>query len=451
MVIKMFQKLLLILAYSIWDRNFYPTYKRLVRNQWKSYEELKKEQEKMLRNMINFCYKEVPYYHKLFKELKLTPDDVKTIEDLQKIPVLNKDIIKNNWESFNPLKRNKMKYYVQATGGTTGTPFNYRLFKFDRFLGRALLYRGWGYRGYELGDKMVLLGGSSLAIGTKSNLVTRVHEVARNIKKFSSFDMGEKEMKQYVNIINSFKPKFIRGYASSIYFFSKWIEENEIKTHQPLSVFTTAEKLHLNMRKKIGAVFNCDVYDSYGLNDGGLSAYECSEHCGLHIDTERSIMEVVDKDGNQLETGEGEILATSLYNFAMPFIRYDTTDIGYIVDDVCSCGRSYKLLKELTGEHHEMLTTPEGKRIHTEFFTHIFEEIANSVHQFQVVQEKLDKIVIKIVPENDFDEKQLNKIKDIIEKRSEGWNVEFEFVDEIERTKAGKYKFIINKIEEVNI
>lgn len=160
-------------------------------------------------------------------------------------------------------------------------------------------------------------------------------------------------------------------------------------------------------------------------------------------------MEVVDKDRNQLEVGEGDILATSLYNFAMPFIRYDTTDIGYIINDICSCGRSYKLLKEITGEHHEMLLTPEGKGVHTEFFTYIFEEMENasSVHQFQVVQEKVDKIVIKIIPGDDFDEKQLPKIEETIKKRSAGWNVEFDLVDRIDKTKGGKYKFIINKIE----
>lgn len=77
-------------------------------------------------------------------------------------------------------------------GGSTETPFKYRLSKFDRFFSGALLYRGWGYGGYVLGYKMVFLAGASLDIGTKSYLAKRVHEVARNIKKLSSFDMGKK-------------------------------------------------------------------------------------------------------------------------------------------------------------------------------------------------------------------------------------------------------------------
>ena len=72
---------LFILAYQVGDRNFYPTYKKLVKNQWKSYEELKEEQEKQLRNMINFAYKNVPYYHKLFDDLKLSANDVSGVRN----------------------------------------------------------------------------------------------------------------------------------------------------------------------------------------------------------------------------------------------------------------------------------------------------------------------------------------------------------------------------------
>ena len=92
----MFSRSLFILAHQIGDRNFYPAYKTLIQNQWNSYDELKEEQEKQLRVMINFAYKNVPYYHKLFDNLKLSPDDLKKVEDLEKLPILTKEIIKQN-------------------------------------------------------------------------------------------------------------------------------------------------------------------------------------------------------------------------------------------------------------------------------------------------------------------------------------------------------------------
>lgn len=444
----MFHKGLFILAHQCGDTSFYPVYKKLVSNQRKSYDELKREQEKQLRHLIEFSYENVPYYRNLFKSLGLLPRDIQTIEDLEKLPILTKDIIKKHWEEFKPANLSSMKYYNRATGGSTGTPMHYRLSKHDRFLSGALLYRGWGYGGYELGDKMVFLAGSSLDIGTKSSLTTKVHEIARNIRKLSSFDMGEHEMQGYAGVLNSFEPRFINGYASSIYFFARWLEENRVSVPSPDGVFTTAEKLFPHMRKTIEDVFDCNVYDTYGLNDGGISAYECPEHAGLHIDTERSIMEVVCDDGLTVEEGEGQILATSLYNYAMPFIRYSTGDIGTMLDSQCACGRGYRLLKEVLGRQQEMLITPEGKHIHGEYITHIFWEIPH-VKEFQVVQKDINQLTFNIVPDDDFDESQLDRIREVVARRSPGWNIEFKFVDAIDRGRAGKYKFIINEISHV--
>lgn len=200
------------------------------------------------------------------------------------------------------------------------------------------------------------------------------------------------------------------------------------------------------MRKNVENAFSCNVFDGYGLYDGGAGAYECKEHNGLHMDTERSVMEIVDEDGHQIESGVGRIIATSLHNFAMPFIRYDTGDMGHIIEDRCGCGRGSSLLKEILGRTVDVLYTPEGKAIHGWFFLFIFWEYCRGIKEYQVVQVSLENIVIKIVPDDDFDEKQLNTIRSIVKSKSERWNLEFKFVDGIERTKAGKYKFIVNEV-----
>ena len=441
----MLHKNLFKLAHQALYPKFHSTYKYAMKSQWQSYEEQKLQQEKQLQNMIRFAYGNVPYYHKLFKELKISPDDIRTLEDLEKLPILTKDIIKANWEDFKPANLSSMKYYEKLTGGSTGTPFKFRFSKSDRFLSVAILYRGWSYGGYKLADKMVFLAGSSLDVGTESSIIKKTHEITRNLKKLSSFDMGIQDLENYTKIINSFNPRFLRGYASSIDFFAKYIDKNneQIKFD---AVFTTAEKLYPHMRENIENVFSCDVFDGYGLYDGGVSAFECQEHNGLHIDTERSVMEIVDENKCQLEEGAGDILATSLHNFAMPFIRYQTGDMGNLVVDVCGCGRKSKLLKEIVGRQHEMLQTPEGKFVHGAFFnSYMFGKI-NGVIEFQVIQKSLENIVVKIVADENFDEKQLDTMRSIVKNKSERWDLEFKFVDQIERTKAGKYKFIVNEV-----
>ena len=199
------------------------------------------------------------------------------------------------------------------------------------------------------------------------------------------------------------------------------------------------------MRNKIEDCFSCDVFDTYGLNDGGVSAYECQEHNGLHIDTERSIMEVVDNTGVQIGDGIGSILATSLNNYAMPFIRYDTGDLGHIVNRKCNCGRGSRLLKEVIGRSVDILLTPEGKSVHGWFFLYIFWRFGDGIKRYQVVQKNPENVLIKILPGINFNPTVLQEIHEIIKLRSERWNIEFEFVDEIPETSSGKYKFIVRE------
>ena len=258
----MLSKKKFILAHQISDKNFCPIYKSVRQSQWSPYSELKKNQEKQLQQLINFAYANIPYYHKLFNNLKLAPSDIKTIEDLEKLPILTKSIIKQNWDDFKQVNLDTIKYYAEVTGGSTGTPLQYRLSKYDRFFGGAMLYRGWGYANYELGDKMVFLAGSSLDIGTKSFITNKVHEFVRNIRKLSSYEMSADGMHKYTNIINSFKPKYMRGYPSSFNFFAEYIQKNDVEITTTLAVFTTAEKLMPHMRKNIENIFDCDVYDN---------------------------------------------------------------------------------------------------------------------------------------------------------------------------------------------
>lgn len=451
----MLRKPLFILAHEVGNRSFFPTYKNIRQSQWLPYAELKRAQEKQLRALIDFSYEQVPYYRSLFKELHLHPKDIRKIEDLEKLPLLTKETIKARWEEFKPTTLSSMKFDSIATGGSTGTPLQYRLSSDDRFLGAALLYRGWGYGGYNLGDRMVMVAGTSLDINTKTRVVTRAHEIARNMRKFSSFDMGESEMRQYAATLSSFSPRFIRGYASSIYFFARWLEGNDIDVPPVDAVFTTAEKLMPHMRKTIGEMFGCDVYDNYGLQDGGVSAYECSEHSGLHIDTERSIMEVVDSSAHQVVNGEGLILATSLHNYSMPFIRYSTGDIGFLSDKECACGRHHLILDNIVAREKEYLVTPTCRVIHGAAFIGLifillessaFPDTVNQIRQYQIIQRSKEALEIRLVCDEPLPDEVLEYIQNLVSERFDGWRMEFEYVDAIDQTGAGKFKFIINEM-----
>ncbi|WP_143707859.1 phenylacetate--CoA ligase family protein [Dictyoglomus thermophilum] len=427
-------------------------YDEFKKSQYLTRDELIRNQEKQLKRMIEFVYENVPYYKKLFKSLSISPDDINKVEDLQKLPILTKREIKRNWEDFFPQNLNSIRYIKGKTGGSTGEPFKYRMSLEDYERGIALLYRGWGFAGYQLGDKVAVIGGSSLVPSLRFSMKRKIQESLLNFRYYSSFDMSEENLLRYIEDMNCWNPKFIRGYASSIYLMAKFIEQNRITlSFVPKAIFSTAEKLTFKMRESIERVFKTQVFDNYGLNDGGISAYECEQHNGLHIDTERAILEVVDESGKQLKEGEGKILATSLYNFAMPLIRYDTGDIGIISSEFCKCGRASYLLKGLVGRSQEFVVSSLGSKVHGEFFTHIFWEIDN-VKQFQVIQENVGEVLINIVPDDwdHIDRIDVKKITKILENK--GFKVSIKLVNEesLSYTSGGKYKFVINKLSDYN-
>ena len=441
----MLEKLKFVTAHEAAYAGFYPDYRRLRHNERRPYEVLKAEQQAALRRMLIFAGQNVPYYRRLFRDLRFDPATFRNLDELQKLPVMTKETIRQHFDELVPAGIGRIPHIVETTGGSTGTPMKYLVSNRDRMLGGALLYRGWGYAGYGLGDRMVFLAGMSLGVTADKQLIKSVHEFARNIRKLSTLNMGETEMRSYAAMINDFKPRFVRGYASSIYAFARWAMENDVQLHRPHAVFTTSEKLYPRMRETITNVFGCDVFDGYGLYDGGLTAFECPEHAGLHIDTERSVMEIVDAEGRQKETGHGRIIATNLYNFAMPLIRYDTNDLGHVIDDECACGRPHRLLKEICGRSGDFLYTPEGKAVHSLLFAYIFDELP-WIKEYQVVQERLDHITIRIIPAHGFDERKLNDARELIQRQSEAWKIDFDVVDRIEKTRAGKYKYIINNM-----
>lgn len=436
-----------ILAHELAEPTFWDTYRYLTINQWRKCNVLEEEQNAKLRQSLTTAYENVPYYHRLFRNLSLKPEDIRGVDDLKRLPILTKDEIRRNSDAFQPDNLRSMRFYNWATGGSCGDPLQYRLLKSDRFMAGALLYRGWGYAGYELGDGMVFLGGSSIGVGVGTRLSNTMQEMVRNIKKLSSFDMDDSSIREYISTIASRRPKYIYGYASSLLLISKKVTENGKRPPPPKAIFSTAERLSREMRSTIENAFGCNVFDIYGTNDGGVSAFECKAHSGLHIDTERAVMEIVDEDGTPKEEGEGRIIATSLGNYAMPFVRYDTGDIGYKLSDRCSCGREYPLLREIVGRQQEFVVTPEGKRVHGEFFSHLFWNVAG-VEQFQVIQSSRERLLVTIVPTAAFDPTQVEDLRRAIRTKSEKWVVDIRIADAIDGTRAGKYRFVVNEMNE---
>ena len=418
-------------------------YKEFMETQWWPYERLVELQSEQLQRLIRFAYEYVPYYRQLFVSLGLKPSDINSPQDLQKLPILTKRIIRQHQAEMTPKNLGKLKYIQNSTGGSTGETLQYLMSIEDHARGIALLYRGWSYGGYRLGDRVAQIAGSSLIPTAQSSLRKWAISLLRNIRAYSSYGMSDETLIQYVRSLNNFRPEFLRGYASSIYTLASFIRDRDVPVKfRPRAVFTTSEKLLEGQRKVIEEVFSTRVFDNYGLNDGGVSAYECEEHCGMHIDMERAILEVVDEDGKQVIGKPGKILATSLYNYAFPFIRYDTGDIGVVTYSKCACGRELPLLKELLGRTTDTLVV-NGKRIGSPVLTVLFGKC--DIEQYQIIQESDNRLVCRIVKGQAYTQKDEEFIRRSLVSHLGPVDIVFDYVPLITPERGNKHKFIIDR------
>ncbi|MFC3210889.1 phenylacetate--CoA ligase family protein [Planomicrobium okeanokoites] len=436
-------KLKFITAYYIKRPKVIKAYKEikklesLDRNGQKEYQNIK------LKELISYVVKEIPYYSNLFRELNLKVSDIQTTKDLIKLPILTKEIIKKNPELFIPKNYNE-KIVKGSTGGSTGVPLKFLMSETDYSKGVALLLRGFEFGNYQLGDSMSIIAGSSLTSNTQS-LKSKIQDWLMNFNHFSSYGMNEKDFEAFFRDINKKKPKFLRGYASSLFLFASYLRDNNMQLEfQIQAIFSTSEKLMPNQRNIIESVFKAKVFDNYGLNDGGITAFECNYHNGMHIDFERAILEVTNDDGtDQIIGEEGKILATNLFNYAMPLIRYDTGDLGEIYIEDCKCGCKRPLLKGIAGRTTDYLKINETY-IGSPVLTVLMGKI--DIESYQIIQTGKDSVKINVVKGEKYDMSQELFISNSLKEHVNEIKIDFNYLDDSKGFSENnkKHKFIIN-------
>ena len=418
----------------------------LEETQWWSPSQLRELQEEKLRALIKHAYKNVPYYRRIFEERGLTDKDIQTTEDLQKLPVLTKDDVRQSFPDLMAEDFNKRKAFLNTTGGSTGEPLKYYVGMDVASITWAGMFRGWGWAGYKLGDKRAAIAGSSL-VTDKPTFKMRARNIIERNLKLTALDMSERIMNSYAERLRKYRPLFIRGYPSVLYRFADYLNMKGINDIQPKAVFVTAEMLLPQQRKVIEAQFGCRVFDNYGAYDGGPQAMECSEHCGFHISAEKAIMEFVDENKKPVPPGcSGEILATDLHNYSMPFIRYAVDDRGTLAEEQCPCGRGLPLVKYLEGRTTDIITFSDGSTVPGPVLVDLFQKF-QYIKQYQVIENAMDKLLIKLVKREGYTDKDTEHFLSTVKAHlSERAKIEMEFVDEIPTTRAGKHKFVISRI-----
>jgi len=416
--------------------------------QWEtlSSEELERMRRDRLEAILEHAYQNVPYYRETFEE-RPSPADMDTL------PLLRKETLRERFEDLRSEDIESRDSYVNTTGGSTGRPVKFvQDVEYQGWNGAVKrVFDSWG--GREISDPKVRVWGAEEDIVDGTDLKTRVGRWLRNEHVVNAFDLSEETLAAAVETINSSRPCLIHGYVESVEQIASHVEERNLDIHSPTAIHTTAGTLYPEMREHIETVFDCRVQNRYGSREFGDIACECPERSGLHVSTPTHYIEVVDPDtGELLEPGEtGEIVVTSLTNYAMPLIRYPVGDVGRFAEGECSCGCHWPRLEHVEGRVSDIFTAPDGTTVHGEYFTHVMYG-RDWIDWFQVVQHARDDVTVRIVPNGDVDradaEAQLNEIRaEFATALGKNVKIAFVFEEEIEREKSGKYRFTISKVD----
>ena len=451
--------LLLPLADVLMSRGVSKEWKVMQTAENYSEDQLMSLQNKRLQMLVQHCYANVPYYRNLFKSLSLTPEDIKSREDLCKLPVLTKQIIRDHFDEL--IADNISDYQVLngSTGGSTGTPLKFKKEVQTWNMAWASSFRAWEWYGYHLGEKMFTLGGNSLVKKTKGFTAKDMFDkvIMRNLKR-SSGEVDDEAMRQHYEAFMRYKPVAVRGYASSLVIFARYIEKNKLPLHQLKLVLTTGEMLMPDYRDTIQRVFNCKVYDAYGAGDGGIAAHECLLQQGMHLSEERCVVEITDKEGNVLPDGQtGYVCTTDLGNYAFPFLRYHVGDMAYIKPGKCPCGRVSRVLGQVMGRAGKLLYNKQGVPLSptmlpimlyrdNDYHNAANVEIYNKIDRFQIRQDRDGNIKVLLKLKDPYEDKsQFNYIITNYQNHFVGSEVGLEFVNEIPLLPSGKEDFCVSE------
>lgn len=391
-------------------------------------DELKLRNEKCFLDLFRKAYDKSPFYHRLYSEAGISKEDIRTLDDIKKLPVITKDMVKAHAEEIRIAP--KWKLIKNHTSGTTGTPL--------------MVYEDWPsiwreqayfycYRkrcGYTYGQPIVSLRGNL----EKKDFYLKVH--ISNTLYLSSYNINPQTAETYYKQIARHKPVAIEGYPSSLYSLALMLRDKGLQLHIPVA-FTSSETLLDYQRDLIEKQFDTQIFDHYGTTERTIRLSETLNHKGYYEDPGYSINEY---------TEDGEI-TTSLINFSFPLIRYKGNDVMELME--ATEGNQQVIVKKVQGRKSTCLIGKDGTEYSGALLTRVFKDIS-TIDNAQFVQKKKGHVLLNYVPGKDFTEQDRENLRNAVVEQLGENNFTFDFraimPQEIIYSERGKFNYIVNKI-----
>jgi phenylacetate-CoA ligase len=422
-----------------------PLRRALEASQWWSPERIASLQLERLQSLLRDAARDVPYYRSLFARMEFAPDDVRTLADLARLPLLAKSDIRANPDALKSVRAGPL--FRSNTGGSSGEPLVFHVGVARKNHDVAAKWRATRWWGVDIGDPEVVVWGSPIELGAQDRLRALRDRLFRTTL-LPAFGMSETALDRFVGEIRRIRPRMLFGYPSALAYIARHAEAKGTAMDD-LGIrvaFVTAERLYDEQRAAIERVFRCRVANGYGGRDAGFIAHACLQG-SLHISAEDVIVETVAADGRAVADGEaGEIVVTHLASRDYPFIRYRTGDVGILDTQPCGCGRGLPVLKSIEGRSTDFVVAADGTVLHGLALIYVVRDLPG-IGGFRIVQESTTRTRVEVVPAPGYDPAVKCMIVDGVRARlGAGVDVEIAEVPRIAPERSGKYRYVVSRV-----
>lgn len=402
-----------------------------------SIQEIEEWQFLKLKNIVNYAWDNVEGYRKLWQKNGFKPSLLKSLEDVSLIPFVTKEMIRDDVDSFTNKKLSNLRYVT--TGGSTGIPFGFYQQNYNNMIEWAFIINMWKrfYPNIKFNTKRVLLRGDKFDGIVKEDPMVGLY--------LSSYDLNLDNVKRYIEKIEKKKYDIFHVYPSAIYLMAKIMKDNNLNlNHKFKAIMFGSEPLYDYQKQVIVEVFNSKLCYWYGHSEQAILAGNYPEDDSFYCYSQYGLTEVVDNMGKNVISGTGELIGTSFWNYATPFIRYKTAD--YATIEGGKKNKKQLKLSKIEGRLQEFIVTRDKKLISMTAIN-MHDDIFDDLLQFRFVQHTIGKVIFTYLPKTN----KLVNVKNIEIRLKEklGDNVELEVqeVNKIHRTKLGKLRFLDQKLD----
>ncbi len=360
-------------------------------------EELHAIQLRKLRQLVENVYNCSRFYRSRFDEAGVKPSDIKTLEDITKLPFTYKKDLRDNYPTnmFCVPLNQVVRFHVSS--GTTGKPTVVGYTKGDIDMWSNSLARAFTACGIGRGDIMQVSYGYGLFTGGLG-----AHYGAEEVGA-SVIPMGVGNTERQIELMKDLKATAIACTPSYLLHMDEVAKKMGISIKDDTDLRCAvlgAEPWSLETRNRIEKSMGIKAYDIYGTSEmSGPLFTECNEQNGIHVWADHFLLEIIDKNGDQVKDGQkGELVITTLSKEALPLVRYRVGDITILNNEECKCGRTHPRIMRITGRTDDMLII-RGINVFPSQVESVLMTIPEVGEHFQIVAERngeLDDLTVRV-------------------------------------------------------